>query len=101
MFVLTSLHYHVTSRESMYSMKYKQHYVQKVDYSAHYKVIEPGVSKQNELVATLKKFCGRHHDLVNPYNVRGRLITPFILGWSQSKNHLAQQFNLTYRYIDD
>ena len=25
--------------------------------------------KTNKLVATLKKFCGRHHDLVNPYNV--------------------------------
>ena len=23
----------------------------------------------NKLVATLKKFYGRHHDLVNPYNV--------------------------------
>ena len=22
-----------------------------------------------KLVATLKKFCGRHHDLVNPYNM--------------------------------
>ena len=36
--------------------------------SAHYKVVEPGVSK-TKLVATLKKFYGRHHDLVNPYNV--------------------------------
>ena len=36
--------------------------------SAHYKVVEPEVSK-NQLVATLKKFFGRHHDLVNPYNV--------------------------------
>ena len=36
--------------------------------SAHYKVAEPGVSK-NKLVAILKKFYGRHHDLVNPYNV--------------------------------
>ena len=25
--------------------------------------------KQKKLVATLKKFYGRHHDLVNPYNV--------------------------------
>ena len=25
--------------------------------------------KQKKLVATLKKFCGRHHDLVNPYSV--------------------------------
>ena len=25
--------------------------------------------KTNKLVATLKKFYGRHHDLVNPYNV--------------------------------
>ena len=28
---------------------------------------KPGVSK-TKLVATLKKFYGRHHDLVNPYN---------------------------------
>ena len=25
--------------------------------------------KKTKLVATLKKFCRRHHDLVNPYNV--------------------------------
>ena len=25
--------------------------------------------QKTKLVATLKKFCGRHHDLVNPYNV--------------------------------
>ena len=25
--------------------------------------------KKTKLVATLKKFYGRHHDLVNPYNV--------------------------------
>ena len=25
--------------------------------------------QQTKLVATLKKFLGRHHDLVNPYNV--------------------------------
>ena len=31
-------------------------------------VVEPGVSKI-KLVATRKKFYGRHHDLVNPYNV--------------------------------
>ena len=36
--------------------------------SAHYKVVEPGVSK-TKLVATLKEFYGRHHDLVNSYNV--------------------------------
>ena len=36
--------------------------------SAHYKVVELGVSK-TKLVATLKKFYGRHYDLVNPYNV--------------------------------
>ena len=36
--------------------------------SAHYKVVEPGYQK-TKLVATLKKFYGRHHDLVNPYNV--------------------------------
>ena len=36
--------------------------------SAHYKVVEPGYQKI-KLVATLKKFYGRHHDLVNPYNV--------------------------------
>ena len=36
--------------------------------SAHCKVVEPGVTK-TKLVAILKKFCGRHHDLVNPYNV--------------------------------
>ena len=35
--------------------------------SAHYKVFEPRVSKK-KLVATLKKFNGRHHDLVNSYN---------------------------------
>ena len=27
------------------------------------------MSKKPKLIATLKKFCGRHHDLVNPYNV--------------------------------
>ena len=37
--------------------------------SAHNKVVEPGVSKKTKLVAILKKFYGRHHDLVNPYNV--------------------------------
>ena len=37
--------------------------------SAHYKVVESGVSKKNKMVATLKKFYGRHHDLVNPFNV--------------------------------
>ena len=31
-------------------------------------VVEPGVSIA-KLVATLKKFYGRYHDLVNPYNV--------------------------------
>ena len=36
--------------------------------SAHYKVVEPGVSK-NQTGSTLKKFYGRHPDLVNPYNV--------------------------------
>ena len=36
--------------------------------SAHYKVVELGVSK-TKLVATLKKFYGKHHDLANPYNV--------------------------------
>ena len=25
--------------------------------------------QKNKLVATLKKFYGRHHDLVHPYNV--------------------------------
>ena len=25
--------------------------------------------KKNKLIATLKKFYGRHHDLVNPYSV--------------------------------
>ena len=25
--------------------------------------------QNTKLVAILKKFCGRHHDLVNPYNV--------------------------------
>ena len=34
----------------------------------HTTKFEPGVSKP-KLVATLKKFYGRHHDLVNPYNV--------------------------------
>ena len=33
-----------------------------------YKVVEPGVSK-NQTGSTLKKLCGRHHDLINPYNV--------------------------------
>ena len=28
-----------------------------------------GIIKKPNLVATLKKFYGRHHDLVNPYNV--------------------------------
>ena len=45
--------------------------------SAHSKVVQSGVSrkkkkkkkKKKKLVATLKKFCGRHHDLVNPNNV--------------------------------
>ena len=36
--------------------------------SAHYKAVEPVISK-TKLVATLKKFYGRHHDLVIPYNV--------------------------------
>ena len=32
------------------------------------KLLSPGYKKP-KLVATLKKFYGRHHDLVNPYNV--------------------------------
>ena len=32
------------------------------------KLLSQGYPK-TKLVATLKKFCGRHHDLVNPYNV--------------------------------
>ena len=32
------------------------------------KLLSQGYQK-SKLVATLKKFCGRHHDLVNPYNV--------------------------------
>ena len=36
--------------------------------SAHYKVVEPGVSK-TKLVATRKKFYRRLHDRVSPYNV--------------------------------
>ena len=36
--------------------------------SAPYKVVEPGYQKA-KLVATLKKFYGRHQDPVNPYNM--------------------------------
>ena len=36
--------------------------------SAHYKVVEPGVSK-HQTGSILKKFYRRHHDLVNPYKV--------------------------------
>ena len=32
------------------------------------KLLSQGYQK-TKLVATLKKFCGRHHDLVNPYSV--------------------------------
>ena len=32
------------------------------------KLLSQGYQK-TKLVATLKKFCGRHHDLVNPYNL--------------------------------
>ena len=32
------------------------------------KLLSQGYQK-TELVATLKKYYGRHHDLVNPYNV--------------------------------
>ena len=32
------------------------------------KLLSQGYQK-TKLVATLKMFCGRHHDLVNPYNV--------------------------------
>ena len=32
------------------------------------KLLSQGYRK-SKLVATLKKFFGRHHDLVNPYNV--------------------------------
>ena len=32
------------------------------------KLLSQGYQK-TKLVATLKKFCGRHHDLVSPYNV--------------------------------
>ena len=32
------------------------------------KLLSQGYQK-TELVATFKKFCGRHHNLVNPYNV--------------------------------
>ena len=32
------------------------------------KLLSQGYQK-TKLVATLKKFYGRHHDLVNPYNV--------------------------------
>ena len=33
------------------------------------KLLSQGYQKTNKLVATLKKFYWRHHDLVNPYNV--------------------------------
>ena len=36
--------------------------------SAHYNVVEPGVSK-NQTGSNTYDFYGRHHDLVNPYNV--------------------------------
>ena len=32
--------------------------------------------KKTKLIATLKKFYGRHHDLVNPYNVAVSRIVP-------------------------
>ena len=32
------------------------------------KLLSQGYQK-NKLVATLKKFYGKHHDLVNPYNM--------------------------------
>ena len=54
-------------------------------FSAHYKVVEPGVSKKKKkkkkkkkLVATLKKFYGRHHDLVSPYNVAVSRIVSYV-----------------------
>ena len=34
----------------------------------HTKLLSQGYQK-TKLVATLKKFYGKHHDLVNPYNV--------------------------------
>ena len=33
------------------------------------KLLSQGYQKKNKLVATLRKFYGRHHDLVSPYNV--------------------------------
>ena len=40
------------------------------------KLLSQGYQK-NKLVATLKKFYGRRHDLVNPYNVAvSRIVVP-------------------------
>ena len=39
------------------------------------KLLSQGYQK-TKLVATLKKFCGRHHNLVNPYNVPVSRIVP-------------------------
>ena len=39
------------------------------------KLLSQGNSRA-KLVSTLKKFCGRHHDLVDPYNVAAsKLVT--------------------------
>ena len=48
--------------------------------SAHYKVVEPGVSK-SKLVSTLKMFYRRHHDLLNPYNVAVSRIVSDVCQW--------------------
>ena len=39
------------------------------------KLLSQGYQKNNKLVAILK-FYGRHHDLVNPYNVAVSRIVP-------------------------
>ena len=66
------LHQHTTFTFHSYSVMPEPVQIIRTSWSvgkcSHYKVVEPGYQK-TKLVATLKKFYGRHHDLVNPYNV--------------------------------
>ena len=40
--------------------------------------------QKTKLVATLKKFCGRHHNLVNPYNVAVSIIVADVFANDES-----------------
>ena len=61
--------------------------------SSHYRVVEPGVSKHQ---IGSKKFYGRHHDLVNPYNVAVYRIVSDVLPVTLSRLPKSRTYASTY-----